>query len=84
MIENDLPHFFAGSGVPLVVVPGLSGRTGAPARLKAWMQRKAIADFIGDRKVFTIDRPYDLDPGTSIADLAAEYARTVTSLFDEP
>ena len=38
MIENDLPHFFAGSGVPLVVVPGLSGRTGAPARLKAWMQ----------------------------------------------
>ena len=84
MIENDLPHFFAGSGVPLVVVPGLSGRTGAPARLKAWMQRKAIADFIGNRKVFTIDRPYDLDPGTSIADLAAEYARTVTSLFDEP
>ena len=84
MTESALPHFYAGSGVPLVVVPGLSGRTGAPSRLKAWMQRKAIADFIGDRKVFSIDRPYDLDPGTTIADLAAEYARTLTSLFDEP
>jgi pimeloyl-ACP methyl ester carboxylesterase len=48
------------------------------------MQRTEIADFIGDRTVFSIDRRYDLEPGISIADLAAEYARTVGSLFDEP
>lgn len=84
MTENALPHFSAGSGAPLVVLPGLSGRTGTPVRLKAWMQRKEIADFISDRTVFRIDRRHDLELGTSIADLAAEYARTVTSLFDEP
>ncbi|MHC5797815.1 alpha/beta fold hydrolase [Lacisediminihabitans sp. FW035] len=84
MTERALPHFSAGSGAPLVVLPGLSGRTGTPTRLKAWMQRKEIADFIGDRTVVSIDRRYDLEPGTSIADLAAEYAHTVTSLFDEP
>ena len=84
MSENALPHFSAGNGPSLVVLPGLSGRTGTPARLKAWIQRKTIADFIGDRTVFCIDRRYDLEPGISIADLAGEYARTVASLFDEP
>lgn len=84
MTESALPHFSAGSGAPLVVLPGLSGRTGTPTRLKEWMQRTEIADFIGDRTVFSIDRRYDLEPGISIADLAAEYARTVASLFDEP
>ena len=84
MIHRTLPLSYAGSGVPLVVVPGLSGRTGAPSRLTTWLKRKSIADFIGDRRVLSIDRPHDLDPGTTIADLAVEYARTITSLFDEP
>jgi len=84
MSENALPRLQAGSGAPLVVLPGLSGRTGAPGRLKAWMQRREIADFVGDRTVFSIDRRYDLEPGTSIADLATEYAHTIGSLFNEP
>ncbi len=81
---NALPHFSAGSGAPLVVLPGLAGRRGTPARLTAWRQRTEIADFIGDRTVFSIDRRYDLEPGISIADLAAEYAQTVSLLFDGP
>ena len=84
MSGGELPHFHEGRGAPLVVVPGLSGRTGSPALVRQWMRRKGIADFIGDRVVHVIDRRFDLEPGTSIADLASDYAHTIASLFHEP
>ena len=44
------------------------------------VRHEEIAGFIGDRTVVSIDRRYNLEPGTSIADIAAEYARTIGSL----
>ncbi|MCU1414903.1 MAG: hydrolase [Microbacteriaceae bacterium] len=84
MTTKRLPHFHEGSGAPLVVVPGLSGRRGTPARLRQWMLHQEVADFVGDRAVWSIDRRHDLEPGISIAEIAAEYAQTIDTLFDEP
>jgi pimeloyl-ACP methyl ester carboxylesterase len=84
MVHRELPMLRIGTGAPLVVVPGLSGRAGSPAVLRKWMKNREIADFVGDRTVVSIDRGYDLEPGTSIADLASEYAHTIGSLFAEP
>jgi pimeloyl-ACP methyl ester carboxylesterase len=84
MVSGELPQLRKGAGAPLVVVPGLSGRAGTPAALRTWMKHEEIADFIGDRTVVSIDRRYNLEAGTSIADIATEYAHTIGSQFDEP
>jgi pimeloyl-ACP methyl ester carboxylesterase len=84
MSPAGLPHLRQGKGAPLVVLPGLSGSLGSPARLKKWLQRLEIADLSGSRSVWSIERPSGLEPGISIADLAAEYAATIRMLFDEP
>lgn len=84
MTDVELPHFHEGSGATLVVVPGLSGRAGSPSFLRRWMRHKEVAHFIHDRVVYSIDRGYDLTPGTTIADMAAKYAETIESLFDGP
>lgn len=84
MPAAGLPHLRLGTGAPLVVLPGLSGRLGTPERLRKWMQRLEIADLSGTRSVWSIDRRSGLEPGISIADLAAEYAATIRTLFDGP
>lgn len=84
MTPADLPQLREGTGAPLVVLPGLSGRAGSPAVLRKWEQRMVIADFVHDRAVVSIDRRHNLEPGTSIADLADDYARTIGSLYDKP
>jgi pimeloyl-ACP methyl ester carboxylesterase len=84
MSAASLPHFHQGSGAPLVVVPGLSGRRGTPARLRQWMQHQEVADFVDNRAVWSIDRRHDLEPGITIAEIAAEYAETIGELFDGP
>jgi pimeloyl-ACP methyl ester carboxylesterase len=84
MSESALPHIRLGSGSPLVVMPGLSGRDGSPVRLTQWMRRKEITHLSGHRAVWSIDRRAGLEAGTSIANLAADYAATIRSLFDAP
>lgn len=78
------PHLRLGTGAPLVVLPGLSGRLGSPAALRRWLRRQEIADLSGTRSVWSIDRRSGLEPGISIADLATEYAETIRDLFDVP
>jgi len=48
------------------------------------MQRLEITELSGTRSVWSIDRRSGLEPGISIADLAAEYAATISALFDGP
>ena len=78
------PHIQRGTGAPLVVLPGLSGRHGSPAQVRRWFQRQEIAELSNKRAVLSIDRRAGLEPGISIVDLAAEYAVTLDSLFDLP
>jgi pimeloyl-ACP methyl ester carboxylesterase len=83
MSEPSLPHIRLGAGAPLVVFPGLSGRLGVPARLGRWMQHQEIVEFSGARSVWSIDRRPGLLPGTSVVDLAGEYADAIRELFSE-
>ena len=84
MTEISLPHLRLGTGAPLVVIPGLSGRHGVPVRVGRWMQHHEIVDLSGKRAVFSIDRRSGLESGVTMTVLAAEYATTIRGLFDEP
>jgi pimeloyl-ACP methyl ester carboxylesterase len=84
MTDTPLPILRLGTGSPLVLIPGLSGRHGVPRRLWRWLQRKEIVDLSGDREVWSIDRRSGLEPGITVAELAIEYAETIRSLFAEP
>jgi pimeloyl-ACP methyl ester carboxylesterase len=84
MTHGILPHTRLGAGAPLVVVPGLSARSGVPARLRRWERRREIRCLAGSRDVWSIRRRIGLEPGITVEQLAAEYATTLRQLFDEP
>jgi pimeloyl-ACP methyl ester carboxylesterase len=84
MTKPPLPHLRLGTGVPLVVIPGLSGRIGVPFRIATWMQRQEIAEFSLSRAVWSIDRRRGMDRQVLVSDLAEEYAATLRNLFDGP
>ncbi len=79
-----MPHTRLGTGVPLVVFPGLFGRRGVPASFMRWMQRSEIEALAGDREVWSIDRRFGLEPGISFETLAAEHADAIRQRFDAP
>ena len=79
-----MPYTRHGSGVPLVILPGVGGRNGLPARLRRWLERREVAELAKFRTVWRIERRRGLKPETSIADLAAESAEIIRSLFATP
>lgn len=84
MTVTALPHVQRGSGAPLVVLPGLSGRTGAPKLIERWLEGREIGGLSSSRAVWRIHRRIGLEQGISVQDLAAEYAEALRNLFDEP
>ncbi len=84
MSEATLPHTRLGTGAPLVVVPGLSGRRGVPESFRRWMRWREIVELSSERDVWSIQRRVGLEPGISVRQLAAEYAATLRELFDGP
>ena len=84
MFEIALPHTRRGSGTPLVLVPGLSGRMGVPQFLAAWIQRQETVGLVAAREVWTIDRRHGLETGITIENLALEYASAIREIFDYP
>lgn len=78
------PHLRLGAGAPLVMLPGLSARLGSPLRFSRWMMHRQVRPFALTRSVWSIDRRSGLADGTTINDLAEDYARTIRSLFVDP
>jgi pimeloyl-ACP methyl ester carboxylesterase len=84
MTPTESRHVRRGVGDPLVVIPGLSAHGGLPPVVERWMSRRQIRGFARHYDVWRIDRPRGLGSGTSVADLAADYALTLRGLFGAP
>jgi pimeloyl-ACP methyl ester carboxylesterase len=84
MTKSALPHLRLGTGVPLVLIPGLAGRHGVPVRIGRWMQHQEIVELSGSRAVWSIDRRAGLPHGISMSEIAEEYAEQLRALFTEP
>lgn len=77
-----MPYLRAGSGSPLVFLPGIFGSHRRAARLDRWMRAGQIALMARHREVWWIGRRPGLPGTVDIAQLAAEYADTLRHQFD--
>lgn len=73
-----------GTGRPLVYLPGLTAHHHPPHGLDLRFQRGQCALLAHGREVWWINRRAGLPPGTSMADLALDYAAALRLQFGEP
>lgn len=73
-----------GSGAPLVLLPGLSAHHRAPQGFDRKAQLGAMKPYAAHREVWSVNRPVGLLAGTTIADLARDYAEAIRERFDAP
>jgi pimeloyl-ACP methyl ester carboxylesterase len=73
-----------GAGAPLVQLPGLSAHHRAPQGFDRKGQLGAMAPYAAQHEVWSVNRPVGLPAGTTIADLARNYADAIRARFDAP
>ncbi|TCC20575.1 alpha/beta fold hydrolase [Kribbella sindirgiensis] len=73
-----------GDGPPLVFLPGLTAHHRPPHGLDLRFQRGQCALLAHGREVWWLNRRCGLSPGTSMADLARDYARVMHQRFGQP
>ncbi|MEX5255008.1 alpha/beta fold hydrolase [Kocuria arenosa] len=79
-----LPYFCAGSGPPLVLLPGLSGHHRVPEGIELALELGQVRPYAASRTVWWITRRHGLPAGATMADLATDYADVLHELFAEP
>lgn len=79
-----LPYLRAGSGDPLVWLPGVTPHHRIPLGLERRAQVATFKRFLAERQVWWINRRAGLPGGSSMADLARDYARVLADVFDRP
>ncbi|GAA0937022.1 alpha/beta hydrolase [Nonomuraea longicatena] len=80
---NGLPYLAAGEGPPLVVLL-YTPQAAAPTGLARWSTMRLIRPFTGRFTCYVVNRPPGLPPDTTMAGLAAVYARGLAAAFDAP
>ncbi|MFI6733329.1 alpha/beta fold hydrolase [Nonomuraea sp. NPDC050451] len=78
---NDLPYLSAGEGPPLVVLL-YTPQAANPTGLARWSTMRLVRPFTKDFTVYVVNRPPGLPPTTTMADLAAVYARAIATTFE--
>jgi pimeloyl-ACP methyl ester carboxylesterase len=73
-----------GGGRPLLMLPGLSPDHRRPAGMALRMELQQVRAYAASRRVWWVQRPQDLEPGSTMAGIAAAYATTARQLFDGP
>ena len=73
-----------GEGRPLLLLPGLSHDHRRPAGMALRMELHQLRAYAATRRVWWVQRPQDLEPGTTMAAIAAAYATAARQLFDGP
>jgi pimeloyl-ACP methyl ester carboxylesterase len=81
---GELECLVAGSGPPLVLLPGLAPENGRPTGLARSGEIQTMHQFSGRFTTYWVGRPVDLEPDTSFADLAAATARALRAEFGRP
>ena len=83
-LGNGLPGLIFGEGPPLAVFPGLGMTNGNPTGVQRWGELRLLAPLARHFIVHRISWRVGLARGTTMADLAADYARAIEEGFRGP
>jgi pimeloyl-ACP methyl ester carboxylesterase len=81
---GGLPFLSVGSGPPLVFLAGLTPNHEPPHGSERRFQTRPLMPFAASRRVWWVNRRPGLHPDTTMADIAADYAKAMLLRFDEP
>ena len=73
-----------GQGPPLVLAPGLSPEHANPTGVLRRLYISSAAPFAGHFTVYLVNRKIGLAPNSTMADIAADYARAIENDIGEP
>ena len=82
--ECSLPYLSFGKGAPLVVLPGLRMSNANPSGIQRWGEMLLLAPLTRTFTVRRISRRVGLAHGTTMQDLANDYAIALDEEFGEP
>lgn len=83
-LKGGLPRMSFGDGPPLAVFPGLGTSNANPAGLQRWGELRLLAPLTRAFTVHRVGRRVGLEPGTTMTDLANDYAGALEDEFGWP
>jgi pimeloyl-ACP methyl ester carboxylesterase len=83
-LKGGLPRLSFGDGPPLVVFPGLGTSNANPAGIQRWGELRLLAPLARAFTVHRVGRRVGLGPGTTMEDLANDYAAALGDEFGRP
>ena len=83
-LAGGLPCFSFGSGPPLVVFAGLTAAHENPRGAALWLEQQTLGPFAKQHTVYGVNRRPGLSTGTTIADIASDYATALSDRFGGP
>jgi pimeloyl-ACP methyl ester carboxylesterase len=83
-LEGGLPYLTFGEGPPLIVFPGLGMTNANPSGIQRWGELRLLSPLARDFTVHRISRRVGLTSGTTMADLANDYAGALDGMFQRP
>jgi pimeloyl-ACP methyl ester carboxylesterase len=83
-LHGGIPVLRFGQGPPLVVISGLTATHSNPSGWKARFELRPYRELASFFTVYLVNRKPNLDPGTTMADLADQVAEALQFTFAEP
>ncbi|WP_207795460.1 alpha/beta fold hydrolase [Cryobacterium zongtaii] len=81
---GGMPFLAVGAGPPLVFLAGITPNHEPPTGSDRRFQTRQLLPFAASRRVWWVNRRPGLEPGATMADIAADYANAMLRRFDEP
>lgn len=84
LMHGGLPYLAVGSGKPVIVLPGISADNADTTGGQRRMNVRAFLPLTNRFAVYLINREPGLKPGSTLDDLADQYADAITHEFSTP
>jgi pimeloyl-ACP methyl ester carboxylesterase len=84
LLGGGLPYLAVGHGPPLVVLPGFRAEHANPTGPERRFSVRPLRPLTGQFTVYLVSRKPGLEPGSTIKDLAADYAEALERTFTGP
>jgi pimeloyl-ACP methyl ester carboxylesterase len=83
-LHGGLPYLAVGQGPPLVVFSGLTAEHANPTGLARWFDVQTLKPMARHFTVYAVNRKPGLAAGSTIEDLAGDYAQAIAQEFSGP
>jgi pimeloyl-ACP methyl ester carboxylesterase len=83
-LHGGLPYLAVGQGPPLVVFSGLTAEHANPTGLARWFDVQTLKPMARHFTVYAVNRKPGLTAGSTIEDLAGDYAQAIAQEFSGP